>query len=59
MFSGYLQAGAYSGLDGVAGKQGWQWLFIICGVISLPIAFVGFWFIPGNFSLTTSTSQTS
>jgi ACS family pantothenate transporter-like MFS transporter len=46
MFSGYLQAGAYSGLDGVAGRQGWQWLFIICGVISLPIAFVGFWWIP-------------
>lgn len=24
MFSGYLQAGAYSGLDGKHGKQGWQ-----------------------------------
>jgi ACS family pantothenate transporter-like MFS transporter len=46
MFSGYLQAGAYSGLDGVAGKQGWQWLFIVCGVISLPIAFIGYFFIP-------------
>lgn len=46
MFSGYLQAGAYSGLDGVYGRQGWQWLFIVCGIISLPIAFLGFWFIP-------------
>jgi ACS family pantothenate transporter-like MFS transporter len=46
MFSGYLQAGAYSGLDGVYGRQGWQWLFIVCGVISLPIAFVGYAFIP-------------
>jgi ACS family pantothenate transporter-like MFS transporter len=46
MFSGYLQAGAYSGLDGVFGKQGWQWLFIVCGIISLPIAFLGFFFIP-------------
>jgi ACS family pantothenate transporter-like MFS transporter len=46
MFSGYLQAGAYSGLDGVAGKQGWQWLFIVCGIISLPIAFLGYFFIP-------------
>ncbi|KAF2833013.1 MFS general substrate transporter [Ophiobolus disseminans] len=46
MFSGYLQAGAYSGLDGVYGRQGWQWLYIVCGIISLPIAFVGFWFIP-------------
>jgi hypothetical protein len=24
MFSGYLQAGAYSGLDGVSGRAGWQ-----------------------------------
>jgi ACS family pantothenate transporter-like MFS transporter len=46
MFSGYLQAGAYSGLNGVFGKQGWQWLFIVCGIISLPIAFLGFAFIP-------------
>ncbi|KAF2796439.1 MFS general substrate transporter, partial [Melanomma pulvis-pyrius CBS 109.77] len=46
MFSGYLQAGAYHGLDGRLGKQGWQWLFIVCGVISLPIAFVGYFFIP-------------
>ncbi|KAF2443688.1 pantothenate transporter liz1 [Karstenula rhodostoma CBS 690.94] len=46
MFSGYIQAGAYSGLDGARGKQGWQWLFIVCGVISLPIAFLGYFFIP-------------
>jgi ACS family pantothenate transporter-like MFS transporter len=46
MFSGYLQAAAYSGLDGVNGMEGWRWLFIICGVISLPIAFLGYWFIP-------------
>ncbi|KAG9202871.1 hypothetical protein G6514_003893 [Epicoccum nigrum] len=46
MFSGYLQAGAYSGLDGKFGKQGWQWLFIVCGIISLPIAFIGYFFIP-------------
>ncbi|KAF2638648.1 pantothenate transporter liz1 [Massarina eburnea CBS 473.64] len=46
MFSGYLQAGAYKNLDGVMGRQGWQWLFIVCGVISLPIAFLGYFFIP-------------
>ncbi|OAL50436.1 MFS general substrate transporter [Pyrenochaeta sp. DS3sAY3a] len=46
MFSGYLQAGAYKGLDGVYGRQGWQWLFIVCGIISLPIAFLGYFFIP-------------
>ncbi|KAI8936465.1 hypothetical protein NX059_006871 [Plenodomus lindquistii] len=46
MFSGYLQAGAYEGLDGVYGREGWQWLFIVCGIISLPISFIGYWFIP-------------
>lgn len=29
MFSGYLQAGAYDGLNGKMGRAGWQWLFII------------------------------
>jgi MFS transporter, ACS family, pantothenate transporter len=32
MFSGYLQAAAYTGLNGVHGKAGWQWLFIIDGL---------------------------
>ena len=26
MFSGYLQAGVYKGLNGVRGRAGWQWL---------------------------------
>ncbi|KIW17776.1 hypothetical protein PV08_04971 [Exophiala spinifera] len=46
MFSGYLQAGAYKGLDGRLGHQGWQWLYIICGIISLPIGVMAFFFIP-------------
>ncbi|KAJ8096442.1 hypothetical protein POJ06DRAFT_287566 [Lipomyces tetrasporus] len=33
MFSGYLQAAIYTNLNG-AGFAGWQWLFIIDGVIS-------------------------
>lgn len=46
MFSGYLQAGAYDGLNGRLGHAGWQWLFIICGVISLPIGVLGYFFNP-------------
>ncbi|RYP74061.1 hypothetical protein DL771_003250 [Monosporascus sp. 5C6A] len=29
MFSGYLQAAAYRNLNGVNGRAGWRWLFII------------------------------
>lgn len=47
MFSGYLQSAAYKNLSGIGGMKGWQWLFIIDGVITLPIAFVGFAFWPG------------
>src|ERR1041385_1228102 len=45
VFSGYLMASVYH-LDGVHGFKGWQWLFIIDCVISLPIAVAGFFFFP-------------
>ncbi|KAJ3497403.1 hypothetical protein NLG97_g1935 [Lecanicillium saksenae] len=45
MFSAYLMAAVYH-LDGVHGFKGWQWLFIINTVISLPIAISGFIFLP-------------
>jgi ACS family pantothenate transporter-like MFS transporter len=46
MFSGYLQAAVYKGLNGTLGKAGWQWLFIMDGIISLPICLAGFFLIP-------------
>ncbi|KAK7032285.1 hypothetical protein VNI00_013244 [Paramarasmius palmivorus] len=46
MFSGYLQAGVHKSLQGVYGYTGWQWLFIVDGVISFPIAIAGFFMIP-------------
>ncbi|RMZ80307.1 hypothetical protein DV738_g2806, partial [Chaetothyriales sp. CBS 135597] len=45
MFSGYLMAAVYH-LDGRGGWKGWQWLFIINTVISLPIAAAGFFMLP-------------
>lgn len=45
MFSGYLMAGVYK-LGGRGGFAGWQWLFIIDGVISLPIALAGYFVLP-------------
>ncbi|KAI0166727.1 MFS general substrate transporter [Hypoxylon sp. FL1284] len=46
MFSGYLMAGIYTSMDGKDGFRGWQWLFIINTIISLPIAIAGFFFFP-------------
>ncbi|KAL1710748.1 major facilitator superfamily domain-containing protein [Schizophyllum commune] len=55
MFSGFLQTrepplmahqGAYNGLNGVRGLPGWKWLFIIDGIITVPIALLGFLIMP-------------
>lgn len=48
MFSGYLQAGIYRGMNGHLGLAGWRWLFIFCGIISLPGAFWGYYATPDN-----------
>lgn len=47
MFGAYLQAAAHKNLNGVGGMSGWRWLFIIDGVISLPISIAGYFFFPG------------
>ncbi|KAK7419040.1 hypothetical protein QQX98_003542 [Neonectria punicea] len=46
MFAGYLQAAAYTNLNGVHGHAGWRWLFIIDGIITLGIVFIGFVIFP-------------
>ncbi|KAK3381877.1 major facilitator superfamily transporter [Podospora didyma] len=38
LFSGFLMAGIFASLDGVRGLEGWRWMYIICGCISLPCA---------------------
>ncbi|KAI9713230.1 MAG: hypothetical protein M1820_001216 [Bogoriella megaspora] len=45
MFSGYLMAAVYH-LGGKGGFAGWQWLFIVDGIISLPIALAGYFVLP-------------
>lgn len=47
MVSGYLQAAAYTNLSGVGGMPGWRWLFIIDGIFTIPVAFIGFIVFPG------------
>ncbi|KAJ5180880.1 major facilitator superfamily domain-containing protein [Penicillium capsulatum] len=46
LFSGFLQAAAYTNLNGVSGREGWRWLFIIDGIITLPLALAGYLFFP-------------
>ncbi|KAL4879919.1 major facilitator superfamily domain-containing protein [Aspergillus karnatakaensis] len=48
MFSGYLQAALYSGMNGRAGLAAWQWLFIFDGILGIPISLYGFWAIPDS-----------
>ncbi|KAJ5914160.1 MFS general substrate transporter [Penicillium tannophilum] len=47
MVSGYLQSAAYTNLSGVGGMPGWRWLFIIDGIFTIPVAFIGFLIFPG------------
>ncbi len=44
-FSGYLMAAVYH-LGGTGGLAGWQWLFVVDGIISMPIAILGFFILP-------------
>ncbi|CAH0027228.1 unnamed protein product [Clonostachys rhizophaga] len=46
MFSSYLQSAAYTGLNGVHGRAGWRWLFIIDAVVSVGIIIPQFFFYP-------------
>ena len=46
MFSGYLQAGLYKGMNGTGGLPAWKWLFIFDGIIGIPICIYGYWAIP-------------
>ena len=43
-----LQGASTTYLDGVGGLAGWRWLFIINAIITLPLAFVGYFLWPGT-----------
>jgi ACS family pantothenate transporter-like MFS transporter len=46
MFGGIMMTAIYSGMNGSAGLPGWRWVFIIDGIITLPIAIFGFLYFP-------------
>lgn len=49
-FAGYVASGVYGGLNGVSGRAGWRWVFIIDGVISLGIIVPQILFFPDRLS---------
>ncbi|CAJ2506118.1 Uu.00g002480.m01.CDS01 [Anthostomella pinea] len=54
MIGGFIQTGIHSSLDGKNGLSGWRWLFIVDGLITLPIALWGFIFFPDTPATTTA-----
>ncbi|KAI5924995.1 major facilitator superfamily domain-containing protein [Camillea tinctor] len=54
MIGGFIQTGIHSSLDGKKGLSGWRWLFIIDGIITLPVALYGFLFFPDTPSTTSA-----
>ncbi|OCF61454.1 hypothetical protein L486_01102 [Kwoniella mangroviensis CBS 10435] len=45
-FSGFLQAAIYRNLNGVLGRAGWSWLYIICGAMTVPCGFLLLFLVP-------------
>ncbi|KAL0263351.1 hypothetical protein SLS55_002331 [Diplodia seriata] len=52
MFLGILQAALYKNLNGVNGLEGWQWLFIVSGAITMFWGFLGLLTIPDSPAIT-------
>ncbi|KAF4879459.1 Pantothenate transporter liz1 [Colletotrichum siamense] len=46
MFAGVMMTAINQGMDGYSGLDGWQWVFLIDGIITLPISIVGFLYFP-------------
>ncbi|PGH19864.1 hypothetical protein AJ80_03781 [Polytolypa hystricis UAMH7299] len=52
MFLGILQAALYKNLNGVNNLEGWQWLFIVSGCITIFWGFLGLLIIPDSPAIT-------
>ncbi|KAK7697362.1 hypothetical protein SLS64_013605 [Diaporthe eres] len=55
MFAGVMMTAIYKGMGGLGGLEGWQWVFLIDGIITLPIALFGFFYFPDIPENTTAT----
>lgn len=57
LFSGYLQAGLYAGMDGRLGLAAWRWLFVFDGIIGIPVALYGYVSIPDSPAATSRRAR--
>lgn len=46
--AGLLQAAVFDSLDGKDGRAGWRWMFFIDGAISIVVAFMALFCLPGT-----------
>ncbi|KAF5646012.1 pantothenate transporter liz1 [Fusarium sp. NRRL 52700] len=46
MFAGVMMTAIHKGTRGMSGLQGWQWVFLVDGIITLPIALFSFLYFP-------------
>ncbi|KAJ4387082.1 hypothetical protein N0V93_007669 [Gnomoniopsis smithogilvyi] len=54
LIGGFIQTGIHESMDGLRGLSGWRWLFIIDGIITLPVALYGYLFFPDTPETTTA-----
>ncbi|TLS22226.1 uncharacterized protein PpBr36_10051 [Pyricularia pennisetigena] len=48
MSAGLIAAGVTQHLQGYAGITAWRWIYIICGIMTFPVAIMGFFLLPGT-----------
>ncbi|KAJ9626484.1 hypothetical protein H2203_004117, partial [Taxawa tesnikishii (nom. ined.)] len=48
MIGGFIQTGIHSSMDGLKGLAGWRWLFIIDGLLCIPVALYGYLLFPNT-----------
>lgn len=54
LIGGFIQTGINHSMNGRHGLSGWRWLFIVDGLLTIPVATYGFFFFPDTPNTTTA-----
>ncbi|KAH6988227.1 major facilitator superfamily domain-containing protein [Ilyonectria sp. MPI-CAGE-AT-0026] len=54
LIGGFIQTGINRSMNGRHGLSGWRWLFIVDGLLTIPVATYGFFFFPDTPNTTTA-----